>query len=266
MVGIGMPTISAAKYGTERLWATWGPATLAPGPTAVLSLSGWGTTTGDKLLRLRRLAVTQNAGVQVIYRTDTTESAGGAQWTDGYPAGWRAAPLFVQARQSLSVSLNNSSGAAVDAFQLNVALDIIRLQHGDVPPLLEVQRQQTWDPARLSDPPESGSWHLNAGASGQQSAVSMVVPSTEVWVLDALAVPGAPICQVAVNRDGDIGYMTVNGAAFVQTDNAPWDVWIPATKTLQVQVTGGTGVVPVYLHVSRYRLTPALQHLLGLTQ
>jgi len=264
--GIDSATINSAVYATERFWLTWGPGTLNPGPTQALSLSGWGTVGGDKLLRIRAMAATQASGVQVQVTTDATVQAAGANYTAGWPAGLRAMPVRLDARQSLQVTIQNSSGAAINNFNLNLALDIIHAPNYTPPPPLEVARINTWDPARLSDPAVSGSWLLDASSTTGGGVITGTVPANEVWVLDALALEGAPTCVVTVSRDNHLDYFSVNGAAFQQADDAPWDLWIPIVKTFQVVATQGPGLVPVRVHLSRYQLTPALQKLLGLSQ
>lgn len=60
-------------------------------------------------------------------------------------------------------------------------------------------------------------------------------------VLSEIAVEGATNATITVDRDGQPGYMQLNGEAFAQTNEEPWHVWVPATQYLTFHVTNGPG-------------------------
>ncbi len=60
-------------------------------------------------------------------------------------------------------------------------------------------------------------------------------------VLTDIAVEDAANVTVTVDRDGQLGYMQVNGAGFVQADYSPWQCWVPAVNYLTIHVTDGPG-------------------------
>ena len=60
-------------------------------------------------------------------------------------------------------------------------------------------------------------------------------------VLTGIAIENSPNVNVTVDRDGQLGYMQVNGAAYVQANDAMWDCWVPAMNYLTFHVTNNTG-------------------------
>ena len=60
-------------------------------------------------------------------------------------------------------------------------------------------------------------------------------------VLTGIAIEGAPNVNVTVDRDGQLGYMQVNGAAYVQANDAMWDCWVPAMSYLTFHVINNVG-------------------------
>lgn len=89
-------------------------------------------------------------------------------------------------------------------------------------------------------------------------------------VLHTLAIEGTPTVTVTVDRDGQAGYMSVSGAAFVQADDEAWHPWIPATDYLNFHVIlgpGGTqGNVAIRIGVATVSLSQYLAVLFGRVQ
>ena len=85
-------------------------------------------------------------------------------------------------------------------------------------------------------------------------------------VLTEIAMPGGPDATLTVDRDGQLGYMMLNGAAFAQADDAPWKVWVPAVDylTFHVTTTGAPANVPVRLRVMALEMSEVLAVLFGL--
>lgn len=88
-------------------------------------------------------------------------------------------------------------------------------------------------------------------------------------VLDRIAIEGGDKALITVNRDSDTdSYYQVNGAAFVQSDDAPWDVFLAAFEHMTVHAindTGATGTntVGVRLRVREVAMSDILAVLTG---
>lgn len=81
-------------------------------------------------------------------------------------------------------------------------------------------------------------------------------------VIEGIALEGAPAVTVTIDRDGQNGYWSGNGSAFVATDDAAWPLWVPFLDyaTIHCTVTSGTAAVtaPIRITVGWYELSEAL--------
>ena len=86
-------------------------------------------------------------------------------------------------------------------------------------------------------------------------------------VLREIAVEGASSVVINVDRDGQLGYVTLNGAAFAQQDDEPWHLWVPALDHLTFHITLAPGAAPttayVRLRVEAVEMSDVLAVLFG---
>ena len=119
--------IDKARYGIQTQTYTFGPVSLPTGQSTVFSVQNWNLDNDiAKVCIIEGIAVSpQNSGVQVTWTADNVPSEGSQGWTDAYPAGCRMLPVYVVAGKSLSLVVNNQSGAAVSNFQLNYVVTVM---------------------------------------------------------------------------------------------------------------------------------------------
>lgn len=90
-------------------------------------------------------------------------------------------------------------------------------------------------------------------------------------ILTGIAIEANPNVVVTVDRDGQLGYVQVNGGAYVQATDQMWDCWIPATDYLAFHVTNATGnsttaTVNIRLRIETLAMSEVLAILYGRIQ
>jgi len=283
-----------AKYWFERRIYTFGPVTLPTGVTPVFSASNWTDPQRPEWqAALTGLWVTQNAGVQISWIYDEhQQGASTAQgFTDAAPSGVRRFSVFAPAVRQLVLSVTNSSGSPISNFQLNYEITLKRLtvaekllwgysltqadlhrisslgqdaleqvkalvERGTSPIPIATEIERTLDNQTLGDADASGLWHATAGTGTQGIAFATVhVKPGEVAVIRSVAIEGAPAAVLYVDRDTDMGLLTLNGPAFVQANDAPWQPFLMALHSFQFRVAAqSTITVPVRLRITTHRL------------
>lgn len=115
---------------------TWGPQSLATGQTTIFTGEQWNPdqeTAPEWMVELVAVWVTQSSGVQLSWVADgVTFNQGSTQgFTDAAPGGVRRLPVYARAVKQLSMTANNTSGAAISNFQINYEIVFRRLTIAD---------------------------------------------------------------------------------------------------------------------------------------
>ncbi len=291
----------AAKYFYERIPYTWGPQTLNPSttPFSVVVVSKVNKTEIPAWMAvLESYALTQNANVGIGFKFDRYSNPLTAfmGFTDAMPAGVRRVDSFMPAVSSLSIDLKNSGASAVSNFQFNYWVGMKRLTVADK--LLMGIEQFTKDEqdalaktnvrdlVREGRRPLSIEEHLRLAYAGRflaresklyhvdvsttDSVFAICRPSDyrpgTVLVLRGIAVERAADVVVSVDRDDDLNYVGLNGAAFVDADDRYWDMWVPALDhfSFHVQASSPISAVPIRIDVSCFVLSDLIRVQFGL--
>lgn len=81
-------------------------------------------------------------------------------------------------------------------------------------------------------------------------------------VLEGIAIEGGPAVTVTIDRDDQLGYLQLNGAAFAEAIDQAWPMWVPAMDYLTVHVIQAPGssatVAPIRITVGQYALSDEL--------
>lgn len=141
-VQFGTDQARAARYHYERLPYTWGPQSLTTGTTPIVSAQKWdrtGTLYPEWQARLEWLESTQNKDVTLTYQADpqNTRNIQNPGYTIATRNGEQRQSLQIEAVQQLTMTLNNTSGAAISNWQLNYGVAMRHLMAAD-----KVMRQQ----------------------------------------------------------------------------------------------------------------------------
>lgn len=114
---------------------------------------------------------------------------------------------------------------------------------GYLPVSADDMKRRLYDNRIVEDAPDLWSVSATSSQAGFASYDARMQTATRGMfpILTELAVEGATNVTVLVNRDNQLGYLSVNGAGFAQTDDAPWSLWIPATTRLSLQSVAGPG-------------------------
>lgn len=296
----------AAKYWYEKLQYTWGPQTLAGGATPVntpiFSVSRVNRTEIPQwVAELSNIGATQNASVALDFTFDRHRipALSSQGFTNAMPAGLRSMlPDAVGATGSMSLTAQNSSGGSIANFQFNYQVAMRRLTVADklvagidkfTADELEALNDKSIDVRGLID---KGIGHpipiedqirrtyknrakvdfrlLHVDASTSDAAFLTIRASEfgqdRFLVLRELAIEGGAAVTVSVDRDDDINYMGVNGAAFAEADDRPWDVFIPALHylTFHIQATAPVSAVPIRIVVWHVKWSNILRVRFGL--
>ncbi len=288
-----------AKYWYERLPYTWGPNTLNTGTTPVFVVSRVNKTDVPQWAAvLESFAATQNANVGIGFRFDrwSNPETTFVGYTDAMPAGVRRAETLMPAATSMSVEMKNWSASAISNFQLNYWIGMKRLtvadkllmgieqftkdekdaldkteirklfQEGKRPLPIEEHLKLAYGGRFLAR--ESKLYHVDAGTSDSTFAICR--PSDyrtgTVLVLRGIAVEGAANVVISVDRDDDVNYVGLNGAAFVDGDDRPFDMWVPALDhfSFHIQASAPISAVPVRIDVSCFVLSDLIRIRFGL--
>jgi hypothetical protein len=284
-----------AKYWYERLLYTYGPETIPSGVNPVFNIPKINKTAVPSWMAvLARLAVTQNANVALGFGFDGQSIPATAVqgFSDAAIAGVRDDRLFIPAAKSMSMQTLNS-GAPVASFQLNFQTEMRKLsiadkilrgiqltpnelaitQNIDVASLVakgtapipwEAQLERTYSNRILYE--DVRLLHVDASTIDASFLTIQTKNADEFLVLRELAIEGGAATTVSVDRDADPNYMGVSGSAFVQADDAPWDVFVPALNylTFHVQSTANLVNVPIRVRVWHCKLSNLLRVRFGL--
>ncbi len=298
-----------AKMGIERRWYTAGPVTLEPGPTPIFSANNWTDPRAPVwLARLRRIAATQNANVQLYWGFDK-QTANASQYqgyTDAFPANLQTLSVDAPAVSSLSLTAVNLTTSPITDFQLNYQIEMKRLsvaekfafgygltaadleilsalpvgsdgksgqqqvqdlvEKGSAPLSIDTLRLLYIDNQSLGDSTASGALHATANAySGGTAFLNIPVKSDEVLIVRKIGITNGASAILYVDRDEDVGYETLTGAAFAQTNPAYfWDVFIPARQNIMLRAYAASSTeISLFVGVKRYRLSDILKTLFG---
>jgi len=304
-VPFGQSQAFAAKYWYEKLQYTWGPQTLsggaAPVDTPIFSVSRLNRT--DVPLwaaEFSGLAATQNADVSLDFAFDRHRIPAlvNQGFTDVMPAGLRIMlPDPIRAIGNISLVARNASGGDIAAFQLNYQVAMRRLTVADKLVMgidkftaeeLEALNDKSIDvrglvekgihPIPIEDQIRRTYKNrarvdfrlLHVDASTSDTAFLTVraseFGSDRFLVLRELAVEGGAAVVVSVDRDDDYNYMGVNGPAFAEADDRPWDVFVPALShlTFHIQAAASVTDVPIRIVVWHVKWSNILRVRFGL--
>jgi hypothetical protein len=256
----------------------------------------------NKICILESLAATQNANVQLQWRYDNQQSDTAQGWTDAFPAGLRRLPTRAIAAKQLILTANNLSGGTIASFQLNYEVSVqsltsmqrlflgFALTSADKAALAEIANNEKdinskvtellnkgtkpnsfesiynalFASRRLSNPDMAIPFHLTIPTGGTVSqARNIQVPSGLIYVLRGISMEGASAVTVNIDRDNDSSYVQdLNGAAWVQADELPWNFFMPFKDHISISITGTAGTYPVRLDIDAYMSSELLlQHL-----
>lgn len=292
----------AAKYWYERLQYTFGPTTVPTGITPVAVANKINRQqTPQWLAKIDKVAATQNANVLLDYQFDSRRIQAQADqgYTDAMPSGVRVVNILeLPAKDRLALSVVNNTGAPVPSYQLNYQVTMKRLTVADK--LLYGITQFTQEEQEaLADRSidvqglfEKGLVPIPESAQIERTYRNRVVFATErtlhvqattsdtafltiraseggpdtFLVLRSIAIEGAANVVISVDRDDDINYMGVNGAAFVDGDDRPWDVFVPALNflTFHIQATAPVANVPIRIGIWHVKFSNLLRVRFGL--
>lgn len=243
-------------------------------------------------------ALTQNASAGMGSKFDRWSNPATTfmGYTDAMPAGVRRADAYMPAVTSLNVELKNWGVSAISNFQFNYWVAMKRLTVADK--LLMGIEQFTKDEKDALDKTEirklvaegkrplpvgehlklayggrflareSKLYHVDAGTSDSTFAIcrpSDYRPGT-VLVLLGIAVEGAPNVVISVDRDDDHNYVGLNGQAFVDGDDRPWEMWVPALDHFSFHIQASTPIsaVPVRIDIGCFVLSDLIKVQFGL--
>lgn len=162
---------------------------------------------------------------------------------------------------------NRANAAAPEGVQpTNVSSQITSLmKSGQLPLSLEHIYENLFANRRVSNPALAVPIHLTI-ATGQtvSSTRTINVPTGMVYILRGIAMEGASVVTLSIDRDGDGSYINaLNGAAFVQADDLPWRFFVPFKDHIAASISGSPGTYPVRIDVDAYVASDLmLQHLL----
>lgn len=296
----------AAKYWYERLQYTWGPRDVSAGATVPAfsvqrinktEIPEWSAT-------LSGVAATQNSNLALGFSFDNRSipALAGQGQTNALPAGVREEDfLWLPAVRSLALHVQNQNlGAALNNIQLNYQVVLRRLTVADKL-LLGIEQFTQDEQDALNEKSldvralvEKGTHPIPSAAQIERTYANRLLFSTvrllhvdadtadtsfltvrsseagpgTFLVLRELAVEGGANVVVSVDRDDDYNYMGVNGAAFVEADDRPWDVFVPALNflTFHIQAPAPVADVPVRIVIWHLRLSEILRVRFGLVR
>lgn len=291
----------AAKYWYERLQYTAGPATVNTGTNPVFSVNAINKTeTPLWVATLEKIAATQNASVALDISFDRRRIPALATqgFTDSLPSGVRDEFVHFPAVKNMQLLLVNNGASPVSNFQLNYQVSMRRLtvadklvlginsftkdemdalndesinvrglvERGVLPIPIEAQIERTYRNLLLYT--DTRLMHVDATTVDQSFLTIRALesgPDTFI-VLREIAVEGAQPVIISVDRDEDYNYMAVTGAAFVNGDDQPWDVFVPALNYLTFHIQAATTIaaVPVRIKVWHCKLSTLLRVRFGL--
>lgn len=285
-----------ARYYYERLpytgWpfaGTGGASSLATNTTTLFYVAYWNLPSEPSTWRaqLEMIQATQNTSVTLQWESDPqnqlNNTADGT--TSALPAGTRQQPLFIGGVQSLKLTLNNSSGAAISGWQTNYSVGMKKLTvaekllakranlqgyslsalekqalkevcmsqdelmalvaKGTLPLGIERIQQGIYENRVLSA--STDLWYPQATTTANPFAKyeTKYDPSRPTegrfGIVTEISIEGSDNVTLTLDRDGQQNYMGVNGAAFVQADDSPWQVWIPFLSYANFNVALGPG-------------------------
>jgi len=288
----------SAKYWYERLQYTAGPATINPGSNTIFYVSRLNKTdTPLWVANLSNIAATQNANTALQFTFDkrSIQALASQGQTDALPAGTRAERLHLPAIKNMSLYVQNT-GAAVSNFFLNYQVSMRRLtvadkllmginsftadeqealksidiksavDKGTFPIPIDAQIERTYYNRLLYE--DIRLEHVDVTTSDQSFLTIRASESGQdtFLVLREIALEGAPAITLSVDRDEDYNYLGVTGAAFVDADDRPWDVFVPALNYLTFHVQGATTLtnVPIRVKVWHVKMSNILRVRFGL--
>ncbi len=119
--------ITFARYGLQSQIYTFGPISLPTGQTVVFNVQNWNPSSSiDKVCILESLATSPpDPLVQIQWVADGNQSDTAQGWTDGFPTGTRALPVFAVAGSNLRLVINNMRVTPLASFQLNYGVTVM---------------------------------------------------------------------------------------------------------------------------------------------
>lgn len=296
----GSQFISSVKYRHEKATFTAGPMVLPPGSTTIFDVSGWDQ---NYMAVLESLAATQNPGVQLYWSYDGSQASNAQGYTDALPNGLAPYPVHAEAVARLALFANNLTGAAIANFQLNYEITVKRMSIADkimrgypltaadelalsalnptennnalgsLQALVKKGRQPlsferiyeiVFSGRKAPDPGQSTPIHLTTANAVLPAQFTFTVPSNKVYVLEAIGVEATPAVTVEIDRDDQVPYLLLNGAAFATAQDTPFGLFVPFAKSLVLSVYGATGTFLVRPQVRAYQLSDLIALHLGL--
>lgn len=291
----------AAKYWYEKLQYTWGPQSLPTGDTPIFNVSRLNRTEIPQwAAELSNVGATQNSGVALDFTFDRHRIPAlvNQGHTDAFPSGLRTALSdAIGATGNISLLARNSNASAVANFQINYQVAMRRLTVADKLVMgidkftadeLEALNDKSIDvrglvekgihPIPIEDQVRRTYKNrarvdfrlLHVDASTSDTAFLTIRASEfgqdRFLVLRELAIEGGAAVVVSVDRDDDLNYMGVNGAAFAEADDRPWDVFVPALHylTFHIQAAAPISKVPIRIVVWHVKWSNILRVRFGL--
>ena len=209
---------------------------------------------------LRRIAVFAPAVRQLTLTAYNTSTSAISNFTLVYEIGLKR--LTVAEKLLYGYGLTPSDLARIHGLQLSDVQALV--ERGTAPVPIEQEIVRTLDNQMLGEyTGASGLWHAEASTTTAEASTttagvpfaSVQVKTGEVAVLREVAIEGAAPVQLYVDRDGDLGLLTLNGAAFTQANDAPWQPFLIALNTFQFRVVAQTTTTaPIRLRVTRHPL------------
>ena len=148
--------------------------------------------------------------------------------------------------------------SATDAVAVQRGRSIVAnlVDRGTSPIPWVAQYERTLRNRLVGDHEAGGLYHVTAGTwtAGVKFATATPRPG-EFLMLEEVSTPAATAFTLFVDRDQDLGLLTLNGAAFAQADSDPWRPMVPATSQLAFRAFAATQTagIPVALKIVRYK-------------
>ena len=302
IVQFGQDQAFRAKYWYERLQYTAGPAAINTGSNPVFSVNRINKTeTPAWVATLESIAATQNGSVALDFTFDRRRIPAlvNQGLTDALPSGMRSAAMRLPAVKNMSLVAYNYGTSAVNNFIINYQVSLRRLtvadkllmgidnftkdeldalndksidvrglvEKGIHPIPVQAQVERTYMNRILYE--DTRTLHVDALTSDQSF---LTIRSSEsgpdtFLVLREIALEGTPSVILSVDRDEDYNYMGVIGSAFLDADDRPWDVFVPALNylTFHIQaVSAPVTAVPVRVRVWHCKLSNLMRVRFGL--
>ncbi len=160
------------------------------------------------------------------------------------------------ADQAAISSLQQAANTANPSNPKNISNEIQQLlQSGYRPFSLAQMLTSLFENRRVSNPKNCVPFHLAVGTGATASPTKTInVPNGLVYILRGISLEGSPSMNLVIDRDGDSALINqLNGAAWVQADDLPWEFFVPFNDHIGVTANGSSATYVVRLDIEAYQ-------------